>query len=168
MEYVKENVPARPPVPVWVVVCGLLATMVALVGVTTLVDHTLPPPLTRRDAPPDRFIAEIAYEHLVNITNIGPRVAGTYENEVAAVSVLVAAAKEIARAASPHNVVDIDLQRASGGFSLSFFDGGSTIHLSHNCWQYETAGYFFVNSVFSILYKSCSVYLTNPPYEALT
>lgn len=49
--------------------------------------------------------------------------AGSYENEVAAVGVLVEAIKGIARSASPHNHVEIDLHRASGAFSLTFFDG---------------------------------------------
>ncbi|RVE52927.1 hypothetical protein evm_002404 [Chilo suppressalis] len=127
VEYVKENIQSRPPVPAWVIVLCVGAAASALY-VATLVDRALPAPLMRKDAPADRFIAENAYDHLVNLTNIGPRVAGTYENEVAAVAVLVAAAKQIAREASPHNVVDIDVQRASGAFSLSFFDGMNNIY----------------------------------------
>lgn len=71
------------------------------------------------------------------------QVAGSYENEVAAVGVLVAAIKEIARAASPHNRVELELQRASGAFALSFFDGNTSAraiaHLPMAAYIYEPA-----------------------------
>lgn len=49
--------------------------------------------------------------------------AGTYENEVLAVSVLVRALRQMQRRVSPHNRIEVDLHTASGGFALSFFDG---------------------------------------------
>ncbi|XP_039759160.1 endoplasmic reticulum metallopeptidase 1-like [Pararge aegeria] len=70
----------------------------------------------------------VAHEHLVNLTAIGPRVAGSYENEVAAVRVLLQAAKAVAAAASPHNRVDYDVFSASGAFTLSFLDGMSNVY----------------------------------------
>ncbi|XP_041984494.1 endoplasmic reticulum metallopeptidase 1-like isoform X2 [Aricia agestis] len=90
-------------------------------------DTYLPEPLDR-SAPPDRFIAEIAHEHLVNLTSMGPRVAGSYENEVAAVRVLVEALRGVAAAASPHNRLDIDVMRADGAFSLTFIDGMTNMY----------------------------------------
>jgi hypothetical protein len=71
-EYVKENVAPRAPVPAWVV-CAALAGAAAVFALAALPDLAMPEPLTRA-APPHRFIAEIAYEHMVNLTSIGPRV----------------------------------------------------------------------------------------------
>lgn len=51
------------------------------------------------------------------------QVAGSYENEVLAVRELVSAARSVAAAASPHNLVDYDVFTASGAFSLTFLDG---------------------------------------------
>ncbi|XP_061384105.1 endoplasmic reticulum metallopeptidase 1-like isoform X2 [Danaus plexippus] len=81
--------------------------------------------LCRENAPAQLFSAERAYEHLINLTSIGPRVAGSYENEVLAVRELVSAARSVAAAASPHNLVDYDVFTASGAFSLTFLDGAS-------------------------------------------
>ncbi|XP_026321103.1 endoplasmic reticulum metallopeptidase 1-like [Hyposmocoma kahamanoa] len=109
------------PLHVWWLVLGALATCAALLGVSRI-DAALPAPLTRA-APAHRFIADIAHEHLVNLTSIGPRVAGSYENEVLAVNVLMRALQEMQQQVSPHNRIEIDLHTASGGFALSFFDG---------------------------------------------
>ncbi|CAH0724104.1 unnamed protein product, partial [Brenthis ino] len=125
-EVVKENVFEDGVVPLrWL--AAALAACGAALGVALLVDARLPAPLGR-DAPPDRFIAEIAHEHLVNLTSIGPRVAGSYENEVLAVRVLVEAVRRIAAQASPHNVVEFDVFSASGAFSLTFLDGMSNMY----------------------------------------
>lgn len=51
------------------------------------------------------------------------QVAGSYENEVVTVGVLVSAIKSIAAQASVHNYVELDVHRASGSFALSFMDG---------------------------------------------
>ncbi|CAH4032462.1 unnamed protein product [Pieris brassicae] len=125
-EVVKENVWQAGSVRTrWVVLAALCSCVAVLVA--AVCDQTLPTPLDR-SAPKDRFIAEIAYEHLVNLTSIGPRVAGSYENEVAAVKVLVNAARGIQSAASAHNRVEFDVFRASGAFSLTFIDGMSNIY----------------------------------------
>ncbi|XP_063540781.1 endoplasmic reticulum metallopeptidase 1-like, partial [Cydia strobilella] len=84
-------------------------------------------PLTQA-AEPTRFIAENAHKHLVNLTSIGPRVAGSYENEVLAVGVLVGALREIAAGAAPHHIIEIDVHTASGAFSLSFLDGMNNVY----------------------------------------
>lgn len=68
------------------------------------------------------------------------QVAGSYENEVAAVGVLVEAIKGVARAASPHNLVELDLHRASGAFSLTFFDGWYHFLLSEELRTYDQLG----------------------------
>ncbi|XP_037295061.1 endoplasmic reticulum metallopeptidase 1 [Manduca sexta] len=126
-DLVKENVVPRPPLSVWWLVAALAVSGLSVIGVA-LIDYNLPEPLTRETAPPDRFIAEIAHEHLVNLTSIGPRVAGSYENEVVAVRILVETLKEIARTASPHNRVEYELHTASGGFALTFLDGMNNVY----------------------------------------
>ncbi|XP_047536484.1 endoplasmic reticulum metallopeptidase 1-like [Vanessa atalanta] len=125
-QVVKENVFEDGVVPLrWVAVAAVVTSLSLVVA--ALVDRRLPEPLDR-SAPADHFIAEIAHEHLVNLTSIGPRVAGSYENEVLAVQILVEAVKSIAAQASPHNRVDYDVFSASGAFSLTFLDGMSNVY----------------------------------------
>ncbi|CAH0589952.1 unnamed protein product [Chrysodeixis includens] len=120
-ELVKENKLPRPPLSAWWVGAALLANA-AMLAAVACIDVALPEPRAP-DAPPHVFSAARAHRHLINLTDIGPRVAGSYENEVLAVGVLVSAVKSIARAASPHNVVELDVHTASGGYSLAFMDG---------------------------------------------
>ncbi|KAJ8716926.1 hypothetical protein PYW08_005325 [Mythimna loreyi] len=125
-ELVKENVRVQSPLAVGWLLAGL-AGSAALLAAVASIDQALPAPLGR-DAPPTRFQALVAHEHLVNLTSIGPRVAGSYENEVLAVGMLVAAIKHIAAHASPHNHVELDVHTASGAFELSFMDGMNNVY----------------------------------------
>ncbi|XP_038211457.1 endoplasmic reticulum metallopeptidase 1-like [Zerene cesonia] len=124
-EKVKENVVESGVGTRWVALAALCSAATLLVA--GAFDAALPAPLDR-SAPPDRFIAQNAYEHLVNLTSIGPRVAGSYENEVAAVKVLLEAARGVQAAASPHNHVEIDVFSASGAFALTFIDGMTNMY----------------------------------------
>ncbi|XP_022816260.1 endoplasmic reticulum metallopeptidase 1-like [Spodoptera litura] len=126
MEFVKENKPAQLPLSIWWVAAGLAANAALLAGVA-LLDAALPEPLGP-GAPPERFHGLTAHQHLTNLTAIGPRVAGSYENEVLAVGVLVAAVKDIAAHASPHNQLELDVHTASGAFALSFMDGMNNVY----------------------------------------
>lgn len=71
-EVVKENVVRGAPMRAGWLLLGVVGTSAALLAVA-LIDVAMPAPLSR-DAPDHRFIAEIAHEHLVNLTSIGPRV----------------------------------------------------------------------------------------------
>lgn len=124
---VKENVRRGAPLAGWWVWAGAAAVLAALAGVARI-DSALPAPLARHAAPAERFSGERAYEHLLNLTAIGPRVAGSYENEVAAVAALVAAARAVAGAASAHNRLQLDVHTASGGFPLAFLDGMNNVY----------------------------------------
>uniref|UniRef100_A0A2A4JGX3 FXNA-like protease n=1 Tax=Heliothis virescens TaxID=7102 RepID=A0A2A4JGX3_HELVI len=125
-ELVKENASLRAPLaPGWLL--AALAALLAALAAVARIDHALPEPLGR-DAPPDRFHGLAAHELLVNLTSIGPRVAGSYENEVLAVSMLVSAIKHIAQHSSPHNRVELDVHAGSGAFALSFMDGMSNVY----------------------------------------
>ncbi|CAG4989248.1 unnamed protein product [Colias eurytheme] len=124
-EKVKENIVSPGVATRWVALAALCSAATLLVA--GAFDAALPAPLDR-SAPPDRFIAQNAYEHLVNLTSIGPRVAGSYENEVAAVKVLLEAARGVQAAASPHNHVEVDVFSASGAFALTFIDGMTNMY----------------------------------------
>lgn len=119
---VKENVVRGAPLSSWWVAFGVAAVGGALVAVACI-DATLPLPKDPSSASKDSFIASYAQQHLNELTAIGPRVAGSYENEVAAVRVLVEAVRRIAREASPHNRVEVDVHTANGAFALTFMDG---------------------------------------------
>ncbi|XP_047996668.1 endoplasmic reticulum metallopeptidase 1-like isoform X2 [Leguminivora glycinivorella] len=126
MEKVKENTLVRSPLALRWLVLGALSCALAALALLAAGD-ILPEPLTQA-ADPTRFIAENAHKHLVNLTSIGPRVAGSYENEVLAVGVLVGALREIAAGAAPHHILEIDVHTASGAFSLSFLDGMNNVY----------------------------------------
>ncbi|XP_061721042.1 endoplasmic reticulum metallopeptidase 1-like [Cydia pomonella] len=126
MEKVKENILIREPLSLRWLVLGALSCALAAFALLAAGD-LLPEPLTQA-AEPTSFIAENAHKHLVTLTSIGPRVAGSYENEVLAVGVLVGALREIAAGASPHHILEIDVHTASGAFSLSFLDGMNNVY----------------------------------------
>ncbi|XP_072943077.1 uncharacterized protein [Epargyreus clarus] len=123
----KENYPEREALRLRWALLAAAATALLLAAAAALA-RRLPDPLSRANGSEHRFIAEIAHEHLVNLTSIGPRVAGSYENEVLAVGVVVAAVKRIAATASPHNRVEFDVHTASGAFPLAFIDGMSHLY----------------------------------------
>lgn len=72
-EVVKGHVVAALPLRTRWLVAGVAASC-AVFALALLADEALPAPRARGDAPPDSFIAEAAYEHLLNLTAIGPRV----------------------------------------------------------------------------------------------
>lgn len=71
-ELVKENKPPQAPLSGWWVLAALVASAATLAAVA-YIDYALPEPLGP-DAPPQRFRALTAHQHLVNLTSIGPRV----------------------------------------------------------------------------------------------
>ncbi|XP_045537646.1 endoplasmic reticulum metallopeptidase 1, partial [Papilio machaon] len=86
-------------------------------------------PAPRRASPDaDAFDGYRAHAHLVNLTAIGARVAGSYENEVLAVRWAVQALRQVAAHASPHNSLEIDVHSASGAFPLTFLDGMNNVY----------------------------------------
>ncbi|CAG5020125.1 unnamed protein product [Parnassius apollo] len=107
----------------WVV--GALAVAALLLLLAARAERHLPP---ARDAPPDDFSGFRAHRYLVNLTAVGPRVAGSYENEVVAVKWILNTLREIADQASPHNRLELDVHTASGAFPLSFLDGMNNVY----------------------------------------
>lgn len=77
---------------------------------------------------PKRFVAERARSHIVNLTNFGPRVTGSYENEVLAVKFLTTTINNIIRDSYEHHEVTLDVTKHSGAFTLTFLDGFTNVY----------------------------------------
>ncbi|XP_040157740.1 endoplasmic reticulum metallopeptidase 1-like [Anopheles arabiensis] len=104
----------------------LLALSGAVAGVYFLVYWNwaaMPIALRRADelTHPDRFIAEVAKQHLFEMSNVGPRVAGSYANEIVTVQFLLRVIDEIAAEAnSAAHRVEVEVQRAYGDMYLDY------------------------------------------------
>ncbi|XP_046828607.1 endoplasmic reticulum metallopeptidase 1-like isoform X1 [Vespa crabro] len=77
---------------------------------------------------PGRFIAERARNHIINLTSIGPRIVGSYENEVLAVKYLTIAINEIVNKAHENHKIALDITKHSGSFPLKFLDGMTNVY----------------------------------------
>lgn len=89
---------------------------IILMGISMLSDHRLPNPILLKDSSshPGAFVGERAYKHLERLTSIGPRVAGSYENEIRAVDLLMREIGFIKQFAHPAHKITMDLQKPSG------------------------------------------------------
>ncbi|XP_021931492.1 endoplasmic reticulum metallopeptidase 1-like [Zootermopsis nevadensis] len=108
------------------VLCFLVFIFVAI----ELVERKLPTPLRLVDAPsnPGKFIAERAMNHLMRLTDIGPRTTGSYENEVLAIKFFEEEIGSIMDRAKPIHNVQVDIQKTSGAFPLHFLDGMTNVY----------------------------------------
>ena len=108
----------------WLSVVVLLYCF-AIFGLVLLMDGRLPRPLTLADANVhnDRFIEERARDHLRQLTSVGPRPAGSYENEVLAVDFLRRRLESIQKRIKNVHSLSIDVQKPRGSFNLRFVDG---------------------------------------------
>uniref|UniRef100_A0A1B6JDY7 FXNA-like protease n=1 Tax=Homalodisca liturata TaxID=320908 RepID=A0A1B6JDY7_9HEMI len=102
-------------------------TVVAVISVTSLIyiialllNNRLPLPLNISDETfnPDRFIAERARSILEELADLGPKVAGSYVNEVLAVHYLTVQINYTINEANPIHKISYDLQRPTGAFSI--------------------------------------------------
>uniref|UniRef100_A0A182XZE8 FXNA-like protease n=1 Tax=Anopheles stephensi TaxID=30069 RepID=A0A182XZE8_ANOST len=103
----------------------LVAITGAVVGIYLLVYWNwvaMPIALRRADESthPDRFIAEVAKQHLFEMSNVGPRVAGSYANEILTVQFLLRVINEITAEANPAHRVEVEVQRAYGSMFLDY------------------------------------------------
>lgn len=108
-------------------VLGLIVVVFASV---ILVERRLPPGLKIGDEEkyPDRFIAERAYNILKNLTSLGPRIAGSYTNDVLAVNLLKQEIDFIIKEAKDIHVIEVDVQKVNGSFNLEFLDGLTNVY----------------------------------------
>lgn len=118
----------RPmPAVHFMAVLGLILVVFAAVIV---IEKQLPTSLKISDEAknPGRFIAERAHNILKNLTQLGPRLAGSEANEVAAVNLLKEQVQKIIDEAHENHVIELDVQRASGDFNLEFLDGMTNVY----------------------------------------
>lgn len=109
---------------------SLLILALAVCTLVIIIEKQLPPGLKIVDERnhPNRFIAERAYNHLKNLTRIGSRIVGSEENEVLAVGFLKREINDIIKNSKDHNVIELELQRVSGSFALTFLDGMTNVY----------------------------------------
>lgn len=109
---------------------GLLVLILAVCTLVIIIEKQLPPGLKIADANkyPDKFIAERAYNHLKNLTKIGSRIVGSVENEILAVELLKREIGDIIKNAKEHNIIELDVQKVSGSFALTFLDGMTNVY----------------------------------------
>ncbi len=103
----------------------ILAYLVLVFLLVVYMDQRLPAPLTAKDAAanPDAFIEERARNYLKQLTRVGPRPAGSYENEVLTVDFLKRELAAISARAKPFHRLTVDVQKPRGSFNLAFVDG---------------------------------------------
>ncbi|KAF5299923.1 hypothetical protein FQR65_LT09318 [Abscondita terminalis] len=108
----------------------LFGIMIGVLIAVIVIERQLPPGIKISDKHKhlDRFIAERAYNSLKNLTALGPRVAGSYANEVLAVNFLKKEIENIIANAKDNNVIQLDVQKASGAFQLAFLDGMTNVY----------------------------------------
>ena len=78
-----------------------------------------------QESQPERFIAERAKEYLNGLTELGPRVVGSAENEVLSVNYLRKEIEKIISEAHPNQNIEQDLQLTSGSYYLGYKPYGS-------------------------------------------
>jgi hypothetical protein len=87
-----------------------------------LLFHSFPTPIKKEtDMSGKRFCEERARHHLENITKFGPRVAGSYANEVQAKEYLLKEIKTMEHKLHASKRMEIDLQITTGSFQLVDF-----------------------------------------------
>ncbi|CAD1468779.1 unnamed protein product, partial [Heterotrigona itama] len=93
-------------------------------------EKKLPEPLmvNKESLHPGKFIAERAHNHLLNITSIGPRIVGSYENEVLAIKYLRNIINNIVKDANENHKIMVNVTKHSGAFPLKFLDGMTNVY----------------------------------------
>jgi hypothetical protein len=99
---------------------SLLQIVFLLVGVSIVYDQ-LPEARDVRFA--SEFSADRAWGHLAALADLGPRVLGSYENDVMAAKIITTRAKGIADRTRSDRTVTIDHQVVDGGFYVAFMEG---------------------------------------------
>ncbi|XP_065226091.1 endoplasmic reticulum metallopeptidase 1-like isoform X2 [Planococcus citri] len=107
-----------------------LCFMIVVYVIIVYMEKRLPTPLTLKDEStnPDRFIAERSRNYLLNLTKLGPRPVGSFENEVLAINFFVKEINNIINNANKAHRITYDLQKVSGSFPLTFLDGMTNIY----------------------------------------
>lgn len=109
---------------------SVLYILVVVYVIIIEMEKRLPTPLMIEDESnnPGRFISERAQNHVVNLTSLGPRPTGSFENEVLAVNFLSREINSLFTKAKKVHRVSMDIQRTSGSFPLDFLDGMTNVY----------------------------------------
>lgn len=129
LEDEEEKIKSYKPIPLRHFIYFLSLIVVVFVLVI-LVEKRLPNGIRidKEKDHPNKFIAERAHNILKGLTSIGPRIAGSYENEVLAVNYLINQTKRILEEAHENHVIELDVQKTSGDFNLEFLDGMTNVY----------------------------------------
>ncbi|XP_044738212.1 endoplasmic reticulum metallopeptidase 1-like isoform X2 [Chrysoperla carnea] len=114
-------------VPIYAAVLLLLSLIVLLIWAVVM-DRKLPTQIKIAEEKdyPNHFIGERSQQHLKQLTDIGPRVVGSYENEELAVKFLQQEIGFIKQLAHPNHEIEVDTQVVSGSYYLAFKPYGVT------------------------------------------
>lgn len=98
-----------------------MSLLFGLYGLVYMMNDVLPVALVLDDERnrSDAFITERVMQDLKELTEIGPRIAGSYENEVLAVNFFKEKINEIQQQAHPTKKIEIDVQTVSSSFFLN-------------------------------------------------
>lgn len=93
-----------------------------LVLISALSNRCIPTPLYIKDEAsyPNRFISEYAMHHLKHLASFGPKVTGSYENEILAAELLMREISFISQLAKPIHKITLDIQKPTGSYYLAF------------------------------------------------
>lgn len=97
-----------------------------LVSSPTKLLHSVTGSHSLQSSNPGRFVAERSHNDLKLLTEMGPRVTGTYNNEVLGVEVLKKAIKSIQKTSHQNQNIELDHQIVSGGYYALFKPHGMT------------------------------------------
>ncbi|GJQ76385.1 hypothetical protein Trydic_g2102 [Trypoxylus dichotomus] len=97
------------------------------IGVSYLIENWMPTALTIEDelGNPDRFIGERAQNYLKGLTDLGPRITGSYQNEILAVNYLEATIQDIINNKSNAQNIEYDINVVTGSYYLGYKPYGS-------------------------------------------
>lgn len=124
----RANFPKSTPQSYVIIVYLLYAALFVLQIYLERYNYPIPLMLKDIERHPNEFIAERAMDRLVKLTDIGPRVAGSYENEVLAVDLLKKEINKIIEQSNPVQTIELDVQKYSGSFPLRFLDGLTNVY----------------------------------------
>lgn len=95
-----------------------------------VLERNLPDPITidTEGLHSGRFVSERARNHVVNLTTLGPRIAGSYENEVLAVKFLTTTINNVMKTAHENHRILLNITKHSGAFPLKFLDGMTNVY----------------------------------------
>lgn len=102
----------------------ILVYISSLIGIVYTIDNILPTALNVTDEKnnPDAFISERAIHDLEFLTNLGPKVVGSYENEVLAVNFIKHEIEQIKINANPNQLLELDIQLVSGSYYVNLLN----------------------------------------------